>query len=64
VHSRRQGKHVCYECAPGRVRADRGPDGLAITVTHASGVVVPVSPNSMERVATGEEVCASINGHN
>src|SRR5688500_4680655 len=43
VLSRRQGKHVCYECAPGRVRADRGPDGLSLTVTHGSGVSVTIS---------------------
>jgi DNA-binding transcriptional ArsR family regulator len=59
VHARRKGKHTLDTATPGRVRVDRGPGQLALTVTHANGVSVtlaaPVLAPAAPRPATCKE---------
>jgi DNA-binding transcriptional ArsR family regulator len=40
VRGQRRGNHMYYTIIPGRVRVDRGPAGLALTLIHPSGAYV------------------------
>ena len=48
VRGRRQGRHTFYTAVAARVRVNRGPEGLSVTLIHASGAYVtygvPMSP--------------------
>jgi DNA-binding transcriptional ArsR family regulator len=40
VRRRRQGRHTFYTAVAARVRVNRGPEGLSLTLIHASGAYV------------------------
>ena len=40
VRGRRQGRHTVYTAVAARVRVNRGPEGLSLTLIHASGAYV------------------------